>query len=203
MTKVKICGLMEKEHIRAAVDAGVDAVGFVFAPSRRRVTVEQARELASEVPSHVLKIGVFVNATQKDLLYAFREVPLDYVQYHGEETDDFIQKISLPSIKVVSVRGDEEIKKTTCFKSDYVLFDTPGIDFRGGSGKTFDWSVIEDIPIKNRLILAGGLHTGNVLQAIRQVNPYMVDVSSGVEVNRRKDTNLIREFIKTVKEQER
>ncbi|MFD1205072.1 MULTISPECIES: phosphoribosylanthranilate isomerase [Sporosarcina] len=203
MTKVKICGLMEKEHIRAAVDAGVDAVGFVFAPSRRRVTVEQARELASEVPSHVLKIGVFVNATQKDLLHAFREVPLDYVQYHGEETDDFIQKISLPSIKVVSVRGDEEIKKTTCFKSDYVLFDTPGIDFRGGSGKTFDWSVIEDIPIKNRLILAGGLHTGNVLQAIRQVNPYMVDVSSGVEVNRRKDTNLIREFIKTVKEQER
>lgn len=203
MTKVKICGLMEKEHIRAAVDAGVDAVGFVFAPSRRRVTVEQARELASKVPSHVLKIGVFVNATQKDLLHAFREVPLDYVQYHGEETDDFIQKISLPSIKVVSVRGDEEIKKTTCFKSDYVLFDTPGIDFRGGSGKTFDWSVIEDIPIKNRLILAGGLHTGNVLQAIRQVNPYMVDVSSGVEVNRRKDTNLIREFIKTVKEQER
>lgn len=202
MTKVKICGLMEPEHVIAAVEAGVDAVGFVFAPSRRRVAIAQAKELARLVPDHVMKIGVFVNAEQEELKSAFREVPLDYVQYHGDETAEFIEKVGLPSIKVLSVRGGEDVAEVSNYETEYVLFDTPGVEFKGGSGKVFDWSLVEqDVPT-DRLILAGGLHAQNVKEAIRQVRPFMVDVSSGVEIDRRKDATLIREFIQAVKEEE-
>lgn len=202
MTKVKICGLMEPEHVRAAVDAGADAVGFVFAPSRRRVAIAQAKELARLVPDHVIKIGVFVNAEQEELERAFREVPLDFIQYHGGESMGTIKKAGLPSIKVLSVHGSEDVEKVHGYDTEYVLFDTPGVEFSGGSGKVFDWSLVEkDVP-RDRLILAGGLHAQNVREAIRQVRPYMVDVSSGVEIDRRKDATLIREFVQAVKEEE-
>lgn len=202
MTKVKICGLMETEHVEAAVAAGADAVGFVFAPSRRRVAIAQAKELARSVPEHVLKIGVFVNATAEELAFAYREVPLDVVQYHGEESAEFIQRVGLPSIKVVAVRGAEDVMDVREAKTDFVLVDAPGIEFKGGSGKVFDWSLLEGELPKERMILAGGLHASNVGEAIRQVRPLMVDVSSGVEKDGRKDASLIREFIRAVKEEE-
>jgi phosphoribosylanthranilate isomerase len=202
MTKVKICGLMELENVKAAVEAGADAVGFVFAPSRRRVAIAQAKELAKFVPDHVMKIGVFVNAEQEELEQTFREVPLDFIQYHGGESSEFIEKVGLPSIKVLSVHGSEDIEKVHGFETEYVLFDTPGVEFSGGSGKVFDWSLVEkDVP-RDRLILAGGLNAQNVKDAIRQVRPYMVDVSSGVEVDHKKDTTLICEFVQAVKEEE-
>ncbi len=202
MTKVKICGLMEPEHVQAAVEAGADAVGFVFAPSRRRVAIAQAKELASFVPDHVMKIGVFVDAEREELERVFREVPLDYVQHHGNETAEFIKKIGLPSIKALSVHGDEDVERMNGYNTEFVLFDTPGIEFRGGSGRVFDWNLLEGNVSRERVILAGGLNAQNVKEAIRQVRPYMVDVSSGVEIERRKDATLIREFIRTVKEEE-
>lgn len=201
MTKVKICGLMEREHVEAAVEAGADAVGFVFAPSRRRVAIAQAKELARLVPDHVVKIGVFVDAEREELERAFREVPLDFIQYHGGESSGFIEKVGLPSIKVLSVRGSEDVMEVHGDKTEYVLFDTPGTEYRGGSGKVFDWSLLKDLP-RERMILAGGLNAGNVKEAIRQVRPYMVDVSSGVEIDRKKDATLIREFVQAVKEEE-
>ncbi|MDW0116602.1 phosphoribosylanthranilate isomerase [Sporosarcina thermotolerans] len=202
MTKVKICGLMEPPHVQAAVEAGVDAVGFVFAPSRRRVAIEQAKELARLVPDHVIKIGVFVNAEREEMEQAFLEVPLDYIQYHGDETVEFMEFVALPSIKVLSVRDVEDVKRAKAVQTEYVLFDTPGTEFRGGSGEAFDWSLLNgDLP-RDRMILAGGLNAQNVKEAIRQVRPFMVDVSSGVEIDRRKDEALIREFIRAVKEEE-
>ncbi|MFS0689462.1 phosphoribosylanthranilate isomerase [Sporosarcina sp. 179-K 8C2 HS] len=202
MTKVKICGLMEPKHVQAAVEAGADAVGFVFAPSRRRVAIAEAKELAQFVPEHVMKIGVFVNADREELEHAFREVPLDYIQYHGGESSTFIEKVGLPSIKVLSVHGSEDVEKVHGYQTEYVLFDTPGVEFSGGSGKVFDWGLLNrDVP-RDQLILAGGLHVQNVKEAIRQVRPFMVDVSSGVEIDRRKDETLIREFIRAVKEEE-
>ncbi|WP_342513771.1 phosphoribosylanthranilate isomerase [Sporosarcina sp. FSL K6-1522] len=204
MTKVKICGLMESEHVKVAVDAGADAIGFVFAPSRRQVTIQQAQELAREIPSGVLKIGVFVNASPEELEQAYREVPLDYVQYHGDESADFIKKMRLPSIKVLSVHNEEDVKRATQYAADYYLFDTPGTDFKGGSGKTFDWALMKDAGIQqDRIILAGGLNAENVGEAVQRVQPYMVDVSSGVESMKRKDENLIRAFISAVKDEER
>ncbi|WP_339252834.1 phosphoribosylanthranilate isomerase [Sporosarcina sp. FSL W8-0480] len=202
MTKVKICGLMEPEHVQAAVEAGVDAVGFVFAPSRRRIAIAQAKELARFVPDHVMKIGVFVDATREEMEQAFREVPLDFIQFHGNEMEEFIKNVALPSIKVVSVRNEEDVKRVQHVQTEYVLFDTPGTEFRGGSGEVFDWGLLNgDLP-RSRMILAGGLNVRNVKEAIMKVRPFMVDVSSGVEIDRRKDETLIREFIRAVKEEE-
>ncbi|MEK4405547.1 MULTISPECIES: phosphoribosylanthranilate isomerase [unclassified Sporosarcina] len=204
MTKVKICGLMESQHVKTAVDAGVDAIGFVFAPSRRQVTIAKAQELAKNIPPGVLKIGVFVDASQDEIEQTYREVPLDFVQFHGDESSDFIEKVGLPSIKVLSVYSDEDAKRFAHYETDYFLFDTPGTDFKGGSGKTFDWQLMKDAGVQSdKVILAGGLNADNVAQAIRMVHPYMVDVSSGVEVMRRKDDKLIRAFIKAVKDEER
>ncbi|BAQ09288.1 phosphoribosylanthranilate isomerase [Bacillus sp. OxB-1] len=204
MTKVKICGLKERKHVEAAVEAGADAIGFVFAPSSRRVTIEEARELAKSVPEGVLKIGVFVDATEAELKRTFEEVPLDFIQYHGDEEPEFIQQVGLPAIKAVSVRDEEDVRRAARYDVKYFLFDTPGTEFKGGSGKTFDWTLLEEAGVRpEQLILAGGLTVENVGEAIVRVHPYMVDVSSGVEIDKRKDVGLIRSFLDAVKMKER
>ncbi|WP_313892424.1 phosphoribosylanthranilate isomerase [Psychrobacillus sp.] len=199
MTKVKICGLMEKDHVNAAVEAGADAIGFVFAPSKRQITIKEAKKLAVDIPNTVLKIGVFVNATQEEMEKAYREVPLDFIQYHGNEKPSSIQAHGYPSIKAVSVRSEQDVEVATQYNTEFLLFDAP----QAGSGITFDWQHLERLHIaKEKVILAGGLHVENVAEAIEHVNPYMVDVSSGVEKDGRKDKQLIRAFIHAVKERE-
>ena len=198
MTKVKICGLQEMEHMEAAAKA--DAAGFVFAPSRRRVSIEQASKLAAGLPESVETIGVFVNAELAEVLEAIKKVPLSMVQLHGDETDDFIRSIPVKVIQAFSIRDEEDVLKLEQSIADYVLVDAPGIEYRGGSGKTFDWSLLEQAAIEpGRLIVAGGLDAGNVGQAISSTAPFMVDVSSGVETDGRKDADKIKIFIKTVK----
>ena len=202
MTKVKICGLMEHEHVKAAVEAGADAIGFVFAPSSRKVTVEQAQELARDIPDNVLKIGVFVNETKEEITRIFETVPLDYVQFHGDEDAGFIRKIQLPSIKAVPVKSTDDVKKASEYDVNYYLLDAPGTVYKGGSGVAFDWALLKDAEIPaERIILAGGLNVSNVKEAVGRVRPFMVDVSSGVELNKRKDSGLIREFIQEVKKE--
>jgi len=129
MTKVKICGLQEKEHVKTAVHAGADAIGFVFAPSKRRVSIEQAQQLAKHVPQGILKIGVFVNPTPAELKEAVEQVPLDYVQYHGEESPAFIQEQGYPAIKALSIRDKEDVQAAANYQVDYYLFDAPGTEF--------------------------------------------------------------------------
>lgn len=200
MTRVKICGLTKQEHVLAAVNAGADAIGFVFAPSSREVTIEQAQLLAKNIPDTVWKIGVFVDASKDQLERTFKEVPLDYIQYHGDETPEFIRQVGLPSIKALSISSEEDVKRAATYDVDYYLFDTPGVEYKGGSGKTFDWSLLENAGVtREQTILAGGLHAGNVQQAVRQVQPYMVDVSSGVEINKQKDIASIQAFIQLAK----
>jgi len=200
MTKVKICGLKEQQHVQAAVEAGADAIGFVFAPSKRRVTVEQAQQLAKHVPEGILKIGVFVNPSAEELRTAVENVPLDYVQYHGEETPDFIREQGYPAIKALSVRGAKDVQAAVNYDVDYYLFDAPGTDFKGGSGHTFDWTLLEMVGIpREKLILAGGLQAENIEEAVSLVSPFMVDVSSGVETEGIKDIAKINAFIQSVK----
>ncbi|MGN4124313.1 phosphoribosylanthranilate isomerase [Lysinibacillus sphaericus] len=202
MTKVKICGLKEVQHVQAAVRAGADAIGFVFAPSKRQVSIEQAHELAKHVPEGVLKIGVFVNPTSQELQAAVQEVPLDYVQYHGEETPEFIQEQGYPAIKALSVRCAEDVQKATRYDVDYYLFDAPGTDFKGGSGHTFDWTLLKTVGIPHeKLILAGGLKLENIEEAVSLVSPSMVDVSSGVETDGVKDREKITAFLQVVKKE--
>jgi len=200
MTKVKICGLKEQQHVRAAVEAGADAIGFVFAPSKRQISIEQAHQLAKDVPREVLKIGVFVNPSVEELRAAVEGVPLDYVQFHGEETPEFIRQQGYPAIKALSVRDKEDVRAAANYNVDYYLFDAPGTDFKGGSGHTFDWTLLEMAGIpRDKLILAGGLKAENIAEAVSLVSPYMVDVSSGVETDGIKDEAKINAFIQAVK----
>ncbi|MCL1701310.1 phosphoribosylanthranilate isomerase [Lysinibacillus sp. Bpr_S20] len=200
MTKVKICGLKEQQHVQAAIEAGTDAIGFVFAPSKRQVSIQQAQQLAKHVPDGVLKIGVFVNPSAEELRTAVESVPLDFVQYHGEESPEFIRQQGYPAIKALSVRGVEDVQAAANYDVDYYLFDAPGTDFKGGSGHTFDWTLLEMVGIsREQLILAGGLQAANIEEAVSLVSPFMVDVSSGVETDGVKDITKITAFIQAVK----
>lgn len=204
MTKVKICGLTEAKHVKAAVEAGADAIGFVFAPSSREISVMEAARLAAMIPKDVLKIGVFVNASKTELHETYEKVGLDYIQLHGEESPAFIQSVGLPTIKAFSVKNTADVQRAGQYEVDYYLFDAPGTVYKGGSGIPFDWTLLEASGIsRDQLILAGGLDVHNVQEAIGRVQPQMVDVSSGVEKDKRKDELLIQGFINTVRDGER
>lgn len=200
MTNVKICGLKETEHVKTAVNSGADFIGFMFAPSKRRVTVEEAVELAKAIPKTVKKVGVFVNEEPAKICQIAETVGLDYIQYHGDETAEQIQEIGLPAIKAFSIRAEEDVERAATYDVDYYLFDAPGTDFRGGSGNSFDWMLLDKVNIPlDKVILAGGLKAENVGLAITLVEPFAVDVSSGVEVDGRKDSAAITKFIETAK----
>lgn len=200
MTVVKICGLKEVAHVEVACTAGADFLGFMFAPSKRQISVETAQVLAKSVPPHMKKVGVFVNERADVIRAIAKAVPLDFIQYHGDETQALIDEVGLPSIKAYSVRTQDDVEKATHYNVDYYLFDAPGTDFRGGSGHQFDWSLLEEANIpREKIMLAGGLHKENVAAAIKQVQPFAVDVSSGVETDGIKDIVKIKQFITAVK----
>lgn len=200
MAKVKICGLKEMEHVETAVKSGADFIGFMFAPSKRRITVEEAVKLAKAIPNTVKKVGVFVNEEATTIRQIAESVGLDYIQYHGDETPEQIQEIGLPAIKAFSIREEEDVERAATYDVDYYLFDAPGTDFRGGSGNSFDWMLLDKVNIPlEKVILAGGLKAENVGLAITLVEPFAVDVSSGVEVDGRKDSAAITKFIETAK----
>ena len=192
MTKVKICGLSTKEAVKTAVSAGADYIGFVFAPSKRQVTVEQAIELAKFIPSHIQKVGVFVSPSRAELLEAVDKVGLDFVQVHGQVVDDLFENLSCASIQAVQVDGDGHVPNS---QADYLLFDAPV----AGSGQTFDWDQLDMTELAQPFFIAGGLNEDNVARAIQHFSPFAVDVSSGVETNGQKDHEKIRRFIERVK----
>lgn len=192
MTKVKICGLSTKEAVKIAVSAGADYIGFVFAPSKRQVTVEQAIELAKFIPSHIQKVGVFVSPSRAELLEAVDKVGLDLVQVHGQVADDLFEDLPCASIQAVQVDGDGHVPNS---QADYLLFDAPV----AGSGQTFDWGRLDTTELAQPFFIAGGLNEDNVEEAIQHFTPYAVDVSSGVETDGQKDHEKIRRFIERVK----
>lgn len=200
MTTVKICGLKTKEHVHAAIEAKADFIGFVFAPSKRQISVETAKTLAALIPPTIKKVGVVVNETSDNLHHLFTEVGLDYIQYHGDESPSFIDEVGLPAIKAFSITESFDWKQLNQFNVNFYLLDAPGIAHRGGSGKTFNWDLIKDCPIpKEKIIIAGGLTPENVHEAINHTKPFAVDVSSGVEKDGMKDSKLITQFINAAK----
>ena len=192
MTKVKICGLSTKEAVKTAVSAGADYIGFVFAPSKRQVTVEQAIELAKFIPSHIQKVGVFVSPSRADLLEAVDKVGLDFVQVHGQAVDKLFENLPCASIQAVQVDGNGHVPNS---QADYLLFDAPV----AGSGQTFDWGQLDTTELAQPFFIAGGLNEDNVARAIQHFTPFAVDVSSGVETDGQKDHEKIRRFIERVK----
>ena len=192
MTKVKICGLSTKEAVKTAVSAGADYIGFVFAPSKRQVSVEQATELAKFIPSHIQKVGVFVSPSRAELLEAVDKVGLDLVQVHGQVVDKLFENLPCGSIQAVQVDGDGHVPNS---QADYLLFDAPV----AGSGQTFDWGRLDTTELAQPFFIAGGLNENNVARAIQHFSPFAVDVSSGVETDGQKDYEKIRRFIERVK----
>ena len=192
MTKVKICGLSTKEAVKTAVSAGADYIGFVFAPSKRQVTVEQATELAKFIPSHIQKVGVFVSPSRAELLEAVDKVGLDFVQVHGKVVDKLFENLPCGSIQAVQVDEGGHVPNS---QADYLLFDAPV----AGSGQTFDWGRLDTTELAQPFFIAGGLNEDNVARAIQHFSPFAVDVSSGVETNGQKDHEKIRRFIERVK----
>ena len=192
MIKVKICGLLTKEAVETAVSAGADYIGFVLAPSKRQVTLEEATELAKLIPSDVQKVGVFVSPSRAELLEAIEKVGLDLVQVHGQVADALFEDLSCASIQAVQVDGNGHVPNS---QADYLLFDAPV----AGSGKTFDWGQLDTSGLAQPFFIAGGLKEENVAKAIQHFTPYAVDVSSGVETDGQKDQEKIRRFIERVK----
>lgn len=199
--RVKICGITRVEDAQAAIAHGADAIGLVFyEPSPRNVTVDQAIEIANSIPAFVSIVGLFVNAQQAFVQDVISRVNLDLLQFHGDETPQQCAQYGLPFIKAIRVKSDTNLIQ--CAKdfsaSKGLLLDTYTDGVAGGTGHVFDWSLIP-AGLNKPVILAGGLNAQNVAQAIRQVNPYAVDVSGGVEMSKGiKDAARIAAFMQQV-----
>ncbi|ACT47888.1 phosphoribosylanthranilate isomerase [Methylotenera mobilis] len=199
--RVKICGITRVEDALSAVEQGADAIGLVFyAPSPRAVSIEQAAAIAQQIPAFVSVVGLFVNAEESFVKEVTSRVALDLLQFHGDETPEQCARYGLPFIKAVRVKSDTNLVQ--CAK-DYaasraLLLDTYTEGVAGGTGHVFDWGLIPP-GLDKPVILAGGLTADNVAAAIRQVMPYAVDVSGGVEASKGiKDAAKIAAFMQQV-----
>lgn len=181
-TRIKVCGFTREADLDGALALGVDAVGFVlYPPSPRAVTATRAAELARRVPPFVSRVGLFVNEDAAVVAQAAREASLDLLQFHGDESAEYCERFGLPWIKAVRVRPETDLLECADrFRGARALLLDAWSEAWGGSGKRFDWSLIpSSLPMP--LILSGGLDPDNVVEAVRNIRPAAVDVSSGVE----------------------
>ena len=201
-TRVKICGLTRTEDIDAAIASGADAIGLVFyQPSPRSVDIEQAKLLAARIPAFVTVTGLFVNPAPEEVREVLNRVPLDLLQFHGDESPAFCESFGRRWIKAIRVRepGQIEAAFDEYANAAGLLVDAWDPQRYGGTGKSFNWELIpQERPMP--LILAGGLSSANVTGAIRQVRPWAVDVSGGVESAKgEKDATKLTEFFNEVR----
>jgi phosphoribosylanthranilate isomerase len=201
-TRIKICGLSREADVDCAVDAGADAVGFVFYPqSPRFVSPERARTLAARLPAFVSPVGLFVNARDAEIDAAVQAIPTLVVQFHGDESPADCRRIARPYLRAARVVPGLDLLDFCASYSDAqaVLLDAH-VEGYGGGGKVFDWSLVPQ-GAPRPLVLSGGLHAGNVIEGILRVRPWAVDVSSGVESAKGiKDAAAIRRFCDAVRE---
>ena len=196
--KVKICGITNVEDALAAVEAGADALGFMFySPSPRCVTRETVAQVIQQLPPFVAKVGVFVNPTVGEVRQAITECGLDTLQFHGEEAPEFCRQFQLKTLKAFRVQGPETLNVLPDYSAMAWLLDSFVAGTRGGTGNTFNWQIAaQAVKLGGRVILAGGLTPANASEAVRTVGPYGLDVSSGVEsAPGKKDAAKVRAFI--------
>lgn len=203
-TRIKICGLTRPQDVRAAVNAGADAIGFVFyPPSPRHITFDRAAELAALLPPFVTAVGLFVNPTPAFVEQALSRVPLQLLQFHGDESDAECARYGRPWIRAARMRaGVDLIEFAACHPGARGILLDAFVDGYGGGGKTFDWSLIPE-GFTRPIILSGGLDPDNVGEAVRRVRPWAVDVSSGVEVGKGiKDAAMMAAFVAGVRNED-
>lgn len=200
-TRAKICGITRVEDAHQVVNAGADAIGLVFyPPSPRAVTIAQAADIAAVVPAFVTVTALFVNPTAEQVQSVLDNVRIDLIQFHGDEDDGFCRQFNRPYIKAIRVRQASDMVEA-CLRFPgalSLLLDSykPGVP--GGTGETFDWSLVPD-DLNKPIILAGGLSAENVAAAIAEVRPFAVDVSGGVEASKGiKDAGKIQAFMNEV-----
>lgn len=201
-TRIKVCGVTSVEEALEAVNAGADALGLVFyAPSKRFVTVRKAREIATAIPPFITLVGLFVDAEESVIREVLDQVPLDLLQFHGNETDQECERWRRRYIKALRVRPGTSVEESAAAYPGAcgLLLDSYRKGIPGGTGEAFDWQLIPD-SLDKPVILAGGLNPENVSQAIEQVAPFAVDVSSGVENDRGKDPEKMKAFVEAVKQ---
>lgn len=203
-TRIKICGITRNEDLGAAVNAGADAIGFVFyPPSPRFLAAEAAGRLARQVPPFVTRVGLFVNAEPATVRETLRQVPIDLLQFHGDEDEAYCKQFGHPYLKAARVRPDSTrgdlLEFARAYPSAQGLLLDAWVEAYGGAGQSFDWSLIpENLPLP--MVLSGGLHAGNVVEAVVKIRPWAVDVSSGVELSKGiKDAAKIAAFVAAVR----
>lgn len=201
MIKIKICGLLRPEDIEYVNEALPDYIGFVFARSRRQVTEEQAELLKKSLDKRIHAVGVFVNAPMEDAVGLLENGVIDIAQLHGNEDEAYVEELKsktrCPVIKAVKVESTEDILTMQNNPADYLLLDHGA----GGTGEAFDWSLASDC--RKPFFLAGGIHAGNVENALEKLSPYAIDLSSGVETDGVKDREKIIEIVRRVRNVER
>jgi phosphoribosylanthranilate isomerase len=204
-TRVKICGITNLADAQAAIEAGVDALGFVFyEKSPRRMTIPAAAEISKKLPPFILRVGVFVNAPEELITRAIGECGLSLLQFHGDEPPEFCTRFGLMSMKAFRIRDAESLKELLKYPTEAWLLDACSAENLGGTGEKFNW----DLAVKAQkfgkpIFLAGGLTPENVAAAVRKVQPFGVDVSSGVESSPgKKDHARVRAFIAHVRQAE-
>lgn len=204
-TRIKICGLRDPAHAKIAAEEGADAIGLVFhKPSPRYLEMRDAAKVAQALPPFVAAVGLFVDLPADQVRAILQEVPLDLLQFHGDETPEYCEQFGRPYIRVAKMGpGVDLLEYADRFSRAKALIldaDVPGV--AGGTGETFEWSAVpRNLPLP--LILSGGLNARNVARAVREVRPWAVDVSSGVESARGvKDPAKIVEFIRSVRRED-
>ena len=200
--KVKICGITNTADAIAAAEAGADALGFMFYErSPRHISVQEAAKIIRELPPFIMKVGVFVDATEDLVMRVIGDCGLTMLQFHGEESPEYCTQFGLMSMKAFRMRDAESLKPLTSYFTDAWLLDAFVNGKAGGTGERFNWDLAIDAKKLGRpIFLAGGLTPANVADAVTKVQPFGVDVSSGVEAERgKKDHGKVREFIKAAK----
>lgn len=206
MTKIKICGITNKVDALAAAALGVDMLGFVFYnKSKRYIDSSVAEDIINELSPKIAKVGVFVNEEKENVIKIAEDALLDTLQFHGDETPEYCSyfKDKYKTIKAFRLKTRADLKKVNDYDVDYYLFDTYQSDCIGGTGKRFDWTMLKDFELLKPMILSGGLDPDNVKFAIKEVAPFAVDVSSGVEsAPGKKDVKLLKKFVENVRKAE-
>jgi|TARA_B100001105_G_scaffold13140_1_gene9657 phosphoribosylanthranilate isomerase len=199
MIPTKICGITNLNDANVAVENGASAIGFIFyEKSPRTISINNAKSISKHLPKTIARVGVFVNHEKDFIRLAISEVPLDMIQLHGDETPDFCNQFDVAILKALRIKNEASLSVMDQYDVAVFLLDTFSNDQYGGTGETFDWSVLNR-KYKTPIILSGGLNSENILDAIDAVNPSAVDVNSGVESSPgKKDYNKLKSLFKNL-----
>jgi phosphoribosylanthranilate isomerase len=204
MTLVKICGITNAGDAGVAADVGADAVGFIFAESPRRVGVEEARRISMALPENMIRVGVFVDEEPAEILRISREIGLNLVQLHGDESPETVTALREAGVKVMKalrVESAATLEALDEYEADLFLLDAYSARARGGTGERFDWGVAKSLIGRDNIVVSGGLDPENVREAVEFFEPFGVDASSSLEDGPgRKNGELVRRFVLAAKD---